>query len=92
MEYFCNLCNYSTTDRGNFYHHKKTQKHISNTNVYENIQKANLDNVINNLNNTNIKNSNIDTKNIYDAPVMTQPEHTTVIKNNSHNSSHYHPH
>ena len=32
MKYHCDVCNYDTDDRTYFYHHKKTQRHIKNSN------------------------------------------------------------
>ena len=28
--YICNYCDYSTNDKGNYSHHKKSKKHLSN--------------------------------------------------------------
>ncbi|ARF08403.1 hypothetical protein Catovirus_1_453 [Catovirus CTV1] len=32
MNYKCDICNYETSDRGNYYKHKKTKKHIEKSN------------------------------------------------------------
>ena len=31
--YTCDICNYSTNDQGNLYHHNKSKKHISNIEI-----------------------------------------------------------
>jgi len=33
MSYYCEFCNYSTENQGNFSHHKKTKKHIKNLDI-----------------------------------------------------------
>lgn len=32
MKYLCNICNYSTENKGNYYKHNKSKKHIENSN------------------------------------------------------------
>lgn len=38
MKYYCNTCDYSTTNKGNWYKHKKSQKHVSK--IGENIEET----------------------------------------------------
>jgi hypothetical protein len=39
--YNCTSCNYNTEDKGNYYHHKKTNKHLMNINNIEILKKEN---------------------------------------------------
>ncbi len=46
--YYCNLCDYTTDDRGNYSHHKKSKKHLNSINKiditqYEIIKKENIE-------------------------------------------------
>ena len=62
MKYNCNICKYSTNERGNWYRHKKSKRHINNeniTNIYiDNEQNMCHNDTKNNINKIEISDEN----------------------------------
>lgn len=57
MKYYCDLCDYSTIDSGNWVHHKRSKKHIRNEKDDEEIK--NMANVISHINFATLANANM---------------------------------
>lgn len=42
MKYICDICNYKTTDSGNWTKHKSTKKHLTNSNLVQPVKKVQI--------------------------------------------------